>query len=494
MNLTGIHIATKEQLANRQRGVALLFALLVLMVLSVLAAAIIFAAQTETWSTLSYQRMLQARYAAEAGAQNTLNWLLYSYTPPTSMSSFDLTQYPVQDSGSHSPIILSAMTGVSPNYPDSSVQSAFSSALKDASVPGLNVPASYEVTAKLLSMQPGAAAFTGISGIPQTWEITAQGNVPGLRNAQVQVVMRIQRPGTPIFSYGVAGLGSVCPDVRFSAGGVDSWNSSAGTYASTHQNSGGNVGTNGNVVLSGASTQVYGTISNSSNINIGGCPSNGITNNVGGTPWSALQALTKPLVYPTPPAPSPMTPNVNISANGNTCWGGAGCTVIAGPAIRITPGTYGNLSSNSNIHLSAGTYNFNSLNLAGGSITLDSVPVIINLGGNGIGSGGALFSSSSTTAINGGGVPANLQIISAAGASYSPPPEIDMNSSSAMYSVVYAPNARVRVTGSYKFLGAAIGEKVTFDNTGGLSYDVALQNNFLQAGPYYVISFSWSKF
>ncbi len=485
---------TKQRRASRQRGVALLFALLTLVVLSVLAATIIFATQTETWSTLNYQRMLQARYAAEAGAQNTLNWLLYNYTPPTSLSGLDLTKYPVQDATSHNPIILSAMTGVAANYPDSGIQYAFSAALKDASVPGLGVPASYEVTAKLLSMRPGAAAFSGISGNPQVWEITSQGSVPGIRNAQVQVVMRIERPGTPIFSYGVVGLGNICPAVRFSAGAVDSWNSAAGTYASTHQNSGGNVGTNGNVTLSGTLTQVHGTISNSSNINIGGCPTNGITNIVGGTPWNALQALSQPITYPTPPAPSPMTPNVNVWANSNTCWGGAGCTVIAGPAIRITPGTYGNLASNSNIHLSAGTYNFNSLTLSGGSITLDSVPVIIKLGGNGIGSGYALFWSSSSTAINNGGVPANLQIISAAGAGLSPPPEIDMNSSSAMYAVVYAPNARVRVTGSSQFLGAAIGEKVTFDNSGGFSYDVALQNTFLQAGPYYVISFSWTKF
>jgi Tfp pilus assembly protein PilX len=494
MNVRATQNATRQNRTNRQRGVALLFALLTLLVLSVLAAAIIFATQTETWSSLNYQRMLQARYAAEVGAQNTLNWLLYTYTAPTSMSAFDLTQYPVQDGSTHNPIILSAMTGVTANYPDSSVKSAFSYALKDASVPGLGVPASYEVTAKLLSMQPGASMYTGIAGNPQTWEITSQGSVPGVRNAQVQVVMRIQRPGNPIFNYGVVGLGSTCPDVRFSAGTVDSWNSAAGTYASTHQNSGGNIGTNGNVTLSGTLTQVYGTISDSSNINIGGCPGNGITNGVGGTPWNALQVLNQPLVYPNPPAPNPMTPNTNIWAISNTCWSGTGCTVIAGPAIRIAPGSYGNLASNSNIHLSAGIYNFNSLSLSGGSITLDSFPVVINLGGNGVSSGGTLFSSSSSTAINDGGLPANLQIISAAGASLLPPPEIDMNSSSAMYAVVYAPNARVRVTGSSKFLGAVIGEKVTFDNTGGFSYDVALQNNFLQAGPYYLISFSWSKF
>ena len=68
---------------NRQSGVALLFALLTLLVLSTLAAAVIFATEAENWSSSNYQRMLQARYAAEAGAQNTLNWLVYNYSAPT---------------------------------------------------------------------------------------------------------------------------------------------------------------------------------------------------------------------------------------------------------------------------------------------------------------------------------------------------------------------------------------------------------------------------
>ncbi len=143
---------------NRQSGVALLFALLTLLVLSTLAAALIFATEAENWSSSNYQRMLQARYAAEAGAQNTLNWLVYNYSAPT-MSAYDTTKYPVQDAATHNTVILSAMTGVTANYPDATVQTAFSAALKDASVPGVGIPASYEVTATLLSMVPGRRGF-----------------------------------------------------------------------------------------------------------------------------------------------------------------------------------------------------------------------------------------------------------------------------------------------------------------------------------------------
>jgi Tfp pilus assembly protein PilX len=497
---------------NRQRGVALIMALLTLFVLSALAAAIIFVTQTETWSTSNYKAMVQARYAAEAGAQNTLNWLLYTYTPPASMSAYDLTKFPVQDSATHSPIILSAMTGVTANYPDSTIQSAFSSALKDTSVTGDGVPASYEVTAKLLTMLPGSGAFGTTLGIPQTWEITSQGNVAGVRNAQVQVVMRIERQGLPIFPYGVVGLGNTCPDVNFSGGTMDSWNSAAGTYAATHQNSGASIATNGNVTLTGGSTRIYGVISSSSNITIGGCP-DGITNSVGGTPWNSLQQLPQTIVYPNPPAPNPMTPNTNINVNSNTCWSGSpsGCSTSSSaavcgtgntPCVLLAPNSpaatatnYGNITSNSNLVLSAGTYYINSLNLNGGSMTLTSYPVVINLGGNGIGAGQTLLASQSSTTINDGGIPANLQIITAAGAGLSAnPPVITMNGSSSLYGVVYAPGAYVHITGSSQFLGSVIGQKVTSDSSGGFSYDRALQNRFNFAGPYYRNSFSWSKF
>ena len=475
-----------------EAGVALIIALLTLLILSVLAASIIFVTQTETWATANNRSMVQARYAAEAGAEKTLNWLRYTYLPPGNPAAyFDLSKYPVQLIGGGD-VVLWAMSATNPNLPyptgggaqcgASNCQTLFN-ALHGASVPGVGVPASYEVTAKLLSIQ----------GAIQTWEITSQGNVSGIRNAQVQVVMRVERTsGLPLFNYGIVGLRNSCGDVTFTGGTMDAWDSSAGNYPATKQG-GGDIATNGNVTLSGGRTNINGTISDSSNTNIGNCP-NGITNNVGGPPfpWTGLKSVSL-LSVPDPPAPSPMTPNTNINANSNTCWGGAGCTVVSGQVV-IAPGTYGNLTSNSNIHLTAGTYNFNSLSLNGGSITLDSYPVVINLGGQGISSGGTLFTSNSSVVINDGGIPGNLEIMSAAGSGMANPPVITMNSASDLYGVVYAPHAYVHITGSSHFLGAAIGEKVTSDSSGGYSYDLALKNSFSNLGPYYPISFNWSKY
>ena len=292
---------------------------------------------------------------------------------------------------------------------------------------------------------------------------------------------------TPIFAYGVAGDGYSCGDITFSNGKMDAWNSANGTYAATQQTTGGDIGTNGNVTLSGGSTRVYGTIFDSSNITVGKCP-DGITKNVGGTPWNGLQQPSQPLSYPAPTAPSPMTPTTNLNVNSNTCWKAppTGCT-SSGSTVEIAPGSYGNITSNSNLHLSAGTYYINSLNLNGGSVTLDSVPVVINLGGNGINSGGTLFASQSNTTINSGGIPANLQIVTACCLTGTPPaqmatpPVITMNGSSTMYAVVYAPNAYVHITGSSHMLGAVVSQKTTSDSSGGFSFDLALQSSFVKA-------------
>src|SRR6266704_2324687 len=108
-----------------EAGVALIIALLVLLILSVLAASIIFVTQTETWATSNNRSMVQARYAAEAGAQKALNWLTYTYNPPTAatMAALDPTKYPIQLAGGGD-VILSAMENVNGTYPDGN-QGAF---------------------------------------------------------------------------------------------------------------------------------------------------------------------------------------------------------------------------------------------------------------------------------------------------------------------------------------------------------------------------------
>ena len=58
-----------------ENGSALIVALLAILVLSVLAATVMFTSQSQTWTSLNYRQTAQARYVAEAGVQATINWL-----------------------------------------------------------------------------------------------------------------------------------------------------------------------------------------------------------------------------------------------------------------------------------------------------------------------------------------------------------------------------------------------------------------------------------
>jgi Tfp pilus assembly protein PilX len=482
-----------------EAGVALIIALLTLLILSVLAASIIFVTQTETWATANNRSMVQARYAAEAGAQKTLNWLAYTYNPPTAatMAAFDTTKYPIQLKPGGGDVILSAMANVAGTYPAAehcgtppiSCQTAFSNTLMDASVPGVGVPASYEVTARLLSIQGPAV---------QTWEITSQGNVASIRNAQVQVVMKVEKRGTPLFQYGIFANGNGCKAIDMSSSSyTDSFDSSAGSYAATAQTSGGNVGTNGNVNLSG-SAHFDGTLS-SPNGGTGACAAGAetaVTSSSSVNPPTLGLVSISPLTctagaggpFPCPPLPpSPVPPTTADTMSGD-CGTVSGCTNLGSKDVALAPGQYGDItaSGGTTVHLSAGTYNVNNLVLSGGSpIVVDSGPVIINVEGAGV-TKAIDFSGGSIT--NSSGDPSNLQIY------YGGSDTVTLSGGSGSYGVVYAPNAPTTLSGASAWYGAVVGLTLTDSGGGAIHYDRALQNKIVVGGQFYPISFTWSKF
>ena len=71
-----------------ERGVALVFTLFLMAALSAMAVSMMFLAQTETSASRNYRTMSQARYAGEAGVHKAINYLVYSYTPPTVITGF----------------------------------------------------------------------------------------------------------------------------------------------------------------------------------------------------------------------------------------------------------------------------------------------------------------------------------------------------------------------------------------------------------------------
>lgn len=463
---------------RNDQGVALIIALVMLLVLSTLAVGIVFVTQTQVLTSYNYRLSTQSRSVAEAGLQNAINWLVYTYTPPTPAqiaSSYDVSKNPVQSGGA--PVVLSAMTGITPNYPDATQQTNFNTALNNVAVTGLGVPSAYSVSAKLLRMKSFTQAFTATPGLLQTWEITSQGTLTTFRNAQTQVVETFERMAKPVFAYAAFATDNICQSLDFQSGGVtDSYDSSLGTYAATQQNTNGNVGTNGNLLNQSALT-INGSLSTPwSSTYSGSCLPMAASSGNPTTATGGFQPLVPP-TFPAPPVnPSPIT------------------TPLALNNTTLTPGNYGNASGAcGNITFNGpGTYYFNSIDCSSNAtFTIGPLggPVIINVNVNGVGSSGYALNFQSGLSVNALGKPSNFQFV------YGGTNGLNFQSgANPINALIYAPNSIVNFQSTGGFYGAMITKDVNFQSTVGLHYDRSLANDMMVQGSYYPVSFSWSKF
>jgi Tfp pilus assembly protein PilX len=536
-----------QKLCKRsERGVALIVTLLAILVLSVLAVGIMSTSQSQTWTSMNYRLAAQSRYVAETGLQTTMNWLSSSSYPIPTFASYTMTTNPVQYSGKA--VVLSAVSGVSSNYPDSTVVTNFQK-VATGTVPG--VPnASYATYATLLRMQSGGgvAWLTGTgSGAMQTWQITSIATINGVANSTVQVSQIFERTGNPIFQYGLEALGTGCGAITLAGNdSTDSYNSALGTYSSQTPGSAGSIATNGNVNLA-STAKVNGNIA-APNTKVGSCP-DGLTDS-GSKNYGTLTAVSKmsaPLPFGCsaqpcyPKSPAPITTSQNISTG---CTGVTGCTKNASDTIydggskttandfTLAPGSYGNITINGAdvVHFTAGTYTVNSVNFAqDGQFVVDSGPVVLQLTGNcssgcptesGLPSGyssteviyGAGYAGMNGCAPSGGkGVIANPNVY---GSTTCGPSQTTYSGIPSNLQIVYGgtytirlggmPNAAVIYSpaGSYYTPGAPVGlyGSVITDNFNDSSgspwhYDTAEANSVMQIGNFRPVGgFSWSKF
>src|SRR5579864_2818121 len=115
---------------TNQKGVALIFALIFILVLSITAAALMFLSQSETWASMNYRMMTQARYGAESGLHAAANYLMNNYTLPGGatdpLTAYNVGVSPVTLQAGGTPIALGpTMNGLSPNYPVGTVLTGF---------------------------------------------------------------------------------------------------------------------------------------------------------------------------------------------------------------------------------------------------------------------------------------------------------------------------------------------------------------------------------
>jgi hypothetical protein len=476
--------------------------LLMMVLVSALAAAMVTVAQSETLSSMSYRTMSQVRYVAESGVHAAANHLLNTYVSPGAnvadpLANYDLTVSPVTFGGN--PVVLSSDPDVASNYPVAAVRDAFiADSQGTLTVDGR--PMAYRARATLVSMRQLTDPFSGAPTTLQTWEITGVGSVDGAASAVVEVASTLERQPVPLYSYAAFATYDGCSALSFAGGAtVKSYDSGAPLVNGSPviSNSDGNVGTNGNLHGVGNPTTIYGTLS-TPRAGVGNCTTNNVTaatTSGWATVEEGLVTLPQPISMPTPPVPNPAPPTTNVSFGSGGCPGGVSyCAASAGGSTITPPSptsvvTLGNVTMNGNatVHLNAGIYHLNSLKLSGNAeIVVDSGPVIIKIAGQG-----------QTTPLDlaGGGVsnpsfdPTKLQFI------YGGTGTIKVTGGTDTAALVYAPNASASLAGaSTHFYGSLVSKYVT--STGGfnLYYDRRLQRSVGVPGNPTMTSFTWNTF
>lgn len=522
--------------AMPQRGIALIMALLILLILSTMAAGIMFTTQTEIWGSANYRGAEQTRYLAEAGAQRAADWLKNTYGTTSAVTTdlantgkYDPTKYPVAYVPTNQPIAgFTTSTGfVNLAYYDSTGtlnctggSTCFATAVALPS--DFNLPsASVQVAAQLLQAQQVSGNWN------LTWKIDSRGQVGLVKPATAQVTeiyfQQITSGGpstAPSFNYAVFATGTGCGAISMSGGQyTNSYNSqgpgNVGDSTPTVSLSGGNVGTFGNISLtSGAyiygnvAAPGYNVINNNSQL-----PNAGVS---GGGPWpyydnsekcstnkkyavnednsgsavicgtnckdtaSNLPANVTSSYFATPQMP-------NVSANTSPCTGynglcSGGSGGGSGCAITIPPSTLPNGQAG------AGAQNFGQVNfgscavitLQSGTYNMDTLSITnggqIIVPSNGWVVINVLNASGSSTPIN-----VNGGTVSNGGGDpnnmalvYAGSNTVNLAAGANMFATVYAPNAPITVSGNAGLYGGVVGNTVSFSGSGHVVYDTHL--------------------
>lgn len=482
-----LNTSTLPRTTHGEKGTALVVSMLLMMVLSVLSASMMFLAQTETASSASYRLMSQARYGAESGVHKTINYLTNTYLLPGTvadpLANYDMTKSPV--TFNNQAVILSSNPAVASNYPIAAVQTAFNNAAQGTLASG-NQTVSYRASAKLLAMVP-LTTYGGVNTVVQTWEVTAEGSVAGARSATVEVSATLEQQTVSAAAYAAFATGGGCGALNFHGNNTqtDSYNSSAALVAGSPgiSNSGGNVGSNGNLT-EGGGADIYGTLS-TPRVGIGNCSagnvsalssSGGATVN-GHNPPQAGDILQLPQSVTLPPPTVPAgVPTTSYDGNGQTLLNGA---------------SVGNVTVNAHSTLTLGapgvtsTINMNSLTINGNATLQILGTVIINIVGTGQGTpidftGGSVSNNSFD--------PTTFQVL------YAGTGNVKLNGGAHTTALIYAPNAAASFNGGGDFFGAVVAN--TIDDTGGarVHYDRRLSSELFVAGNRMLTSFTWKKY
>jgi Tfp pilus assembly protein PilX len=271
-----------------ESGVAMIVALLSLLIVSTLAAGLMYSTQSEIWTTSNYRTVTEARYIAEAGAQQASYWLWQNRTAlDLNMAAADVTTFPVTSPTGSSPcattaadcVVLAPATivGIADTYASHTALDTSFIALSGTnsnsqlSTSGMGGTPTFQVALQLLSARLDPTITTADPWVT-TWKVISQGTVG---KAKVQVVQVVENKTVPTvaggggtstvtFKYGAFANSTGCNAITISggtSGSTTSYNSSlnVGVAAPTANLSGGDLATLGNVSITGG-TAVNGSV------------------------------------------------------------------------------------------------------------------------------------------------------------------------------------------------------------------------------------------
>lgn len=312
----------------------------------------------------------------------------------------------------------------------------------------------------------------------QVYVVTALGVTTTGARKMVQADVALQ-PTTP-FPYGLYATSNSCTAINFNGQNpsTNSYTTVAGVKVSSP--TGGDIGSNGGVAIGNGNVGGIvgvlqpppgnGNCANPVQINSPGgqmlgttaCPTGDNSN----PPTSCY--IQSPYVFPTPPAPNPLTANVGYSI--------PACPPVGkgkkSSGDCMSPGTYGNVSETGTLTLVPGVYNMNQLQLTGNGQIIVSPPgaVTINIGGCGDATCSSANAIGNPLTIAGNGITddtySNDFIVN-----YSGSGTVKIAGNGDVTAILNSPNAAIVQQGNGNWYGAILGNTVSIGGNAFFHYD-----------------------
>ena len=259
-----------SQKRKDERGMALVFALMGILILSLLAAALLVVTNADALASFNYKNQIQASYTALAGVHRTVDWFRVTYSPwlnSVTGSPLAATNPPVLASTyggtSNAPTLSSnpVVLGDSANFPtvsSNTIANSFSSMRSTLNTIALeNTTGDFTIKDATLLSHDRYKAFDGVTDrIVERWRLCVQGRIrdgAGRELAVVEETAVLQTAPLPIFGNALQGQCSLQMNGELT---TDAFNSSNGSYGGSNLFTGPDAGAS---VASNSFTGASGT-------------------------------------------------------------------------------------------------------------------------------------------------------------------------------------------------------------------------------------------